>query len=200
MIAAPLQWPEDWPRHRGAKDNSGRFTRDAKPISLSQAIDGLAGELERLGAREITISMNINPSRTLSKQKRAEDPGVALYFSRGGRPHTMCQDRFDTVEGNARSLALAVKAMRDLERHGGGVIAEKAFEGFTGVPAVKEGGEPAAKKWWDILGVLPSAPLTAIRGAWRSQSAEAQKAGDMDRAARVNAAWAEAQKELRSAG
>lgn len=189
-VASPLQWPDGWTRHRGARDRWPK--QDC--LSLSATIDGLWDELEKLGAKDITISMSMRPG-TLSRQpKRVGDPGVAVFFKRAGRPVAMAQDRFETQAGNARSLTLAIAAMRAIERHGGGVIAERAFEGFTGVPAVKDEQPRPSQHWSDVLGVSPSAPLGAIRGAWRMQTADAQKSGDMELAQRLNAAWDEAKR------
>ncbi|MEL6280635.1 MAG: hypothetical protein AAFR28_17390, partial [Pseudomonadota bacterium] len=193
-IAAPLQWPEGWPRHKGPRDHGHRFApRGQRELTLAAATDGLFDELDKLGATAITVSMNIESTRPLSRQKRAEDPGVSVFFTRGGKPMTMAQDRFDTVAANARSLALAVGAMRAIDRHGGGVIAERAFEGFVGVPALKTGAKAAVEQWWEVLGVSRSSPLAAVRGAWQAQSSDAQKRGDMSEAQRLNAALAAAQ-------
>ncbi|MEM6668574.1 MAG: hypothetical protein AAF661_05090 [Pseudomonadota bacterium] len=163
---------------------------------MAYAMETLYDELERLKATDIVVTMSGDAMRPLSKQKkRVEEPGVALYFQRGGAFQVVAQDRYDTFAGNVRSLALAIKAMRDLERHGGGVIAEKAFEGLTGVPAVTEDDERQSR-WWERLGVSPTASLAAIRGAWKAQTADAQKQGDMELASALNSAWADAQKAV----
>jgi hypothetical protein len=47
---------------------------------------------------------------------------------------TMACDRFDNAAANMRSLGLAIEAMRQLERHGGGAMMEKAFSGFVALP------------------------------------------------------------------
>lgn len=197
-----LRWPDDWKRHKGGRDTTSRFQPRHGSLTILGALTSLYEELERLRARDVTVTTNLKlkvDGRPIAKQPKLDDPGVSIFFSRAGVPHVMAQDRFDRVEGNLRSLALAVKAMRDLERHGGGVIAEKAFEGFTGVPATTSS-EARSSRWWEVLGVSASAPLSAIRGAWKEQTSAAQKANDMDRAKALNAAWDEAQAAVRARG
>ncbi len=58
-----------------------------------------------------------------------------------------------------RSITLALEAMRALERHGGGVMMEKAFAGFVALPA--------PKKPHEILGVPVDATVEEIRTAWK---------------------------------
>ncbi|MEO1331675.1 MAG: hypothetical protein AAFW46_18670, partial [Pseudomonadota bacterium] len=184
-IASPLQWPEGWARWKGSRqsDTAFRSHRNAnRELSLSKVVDDLWNELERIGAKEISISMNLTGGSLSSQRKRVADPGVAIYFQRRGQPVAMAQDRFESVAGNARSLTLALQAMRSLERHGGGLIADRAFEGFTGLPAVSGAQKTSQLRWWEVLGVSRAAPLGAIRGAWKQQTSEAQKCGDMDEA------------------
>ena len=45
----------------------------------------------------------------------------------------MAMDRFTSVAGNLRSLTLAIEAMRQLNRHGGGTMMERAFAGFVAI-------------------------------------------------------------------
>jgi hypothetical protein len=61
----------------------------------------------------------------------------------------MAQDDYWDVAANFRSLALAIEAMRQLERHGGGVMMERAFSGFTALPA-PEGTAPK-RPWWKVF-------------------------------------------------
>lgn len=199
-VSAPLTWPEGWERHSGHRDGEGRFRSSyGHELSLSKVVDQLWDELDKLGATDATLSMNINPSRALSRQRRADDPGVALYFRRREQAYVMAQDRFATVAANVRSLTLALAGIRQTERHGGAQIADRVFQGFTGVPATVEERAPDAEEWWEILGVSRSSPLNAIRGAWKQQTSDAQRAGDMERAQRLNAAWDAAQRDRKSA-
>ena len=114
--------------------------------------------------------------------RRPEDQGVAIYFERNGKPYVIACDRFRDAEGNMRSMALALDAMRQLERHGGGVMMEKAFSGFIALPA--------PPKPHQVLGIAPDASTAEIRAAWRRQIAEhhPDQGGSEARAAELNAA------------
>lgn len=165
---------------------------------MGRARDQLVDELERMGARDLVVSSNVALRRDglpYSDQRRIEDPGVAVYFTLKKRPLAMAQDRFVSVAGNMRSLGLAIEAMRQLERHGGGHMMERAFTGFVALAP------PDWKKpWREVMG-LPK--------DWRSNGNELlahyrQKAklrhpdngGDDTLMAELNVAYSEAKAEL----
>jgi hypothetical protein len=54
------------------------------------------------------------------------DPGVAVYFRLNRERLVLAQDRFETGPANLRSVGLVVGAMRTMERHGGGALADRA--------------------------------------------------------------------------
>lgn len=148
MEAYPLQWPAGWPRHRGARDSDRRFK--GPTYHWDRVYRGLQDELRRIGASPISIIVSTNrPVRQdglpYAQQRNISDPGVAVYFFRNKRQLVMAQDRFDTVIGNMRSLAMAVEGLRQMERHGGAVMLDRAFDGFTALA-------PPADHW-KILGI-----------------------------------------------
>jgi hypothetical protein len=164
--AFPLQWPEGWPRTAssqrvgGDRSKRGRTGQNwkgewesAKPITLEVAHKKLFAELDRLRVRSVVLSNDAGLRADGSPRSgvRPADPGVPLYFIFRGRQMVMAQDAFTTVEANTRSLGLAIEAMRQLERHGGGAMMERAFTGFAALAPPKH--------WSDILGV----PATATR-------------------------------------
>jgi hypothetical protein len=152
MIEAfPLQWPDGWPRtpshHR---DSDNRFGGSGK-ITVGRARDQLMGELRRLGATEIVVSSNV-PVRSdgllYADDRRIDDPGIAVYFKFKNKRMVMARDGYQTVAGNLRSLGLAIEGLRQLERHGGSVMLERAFEGFLAITP------PDWKKpWREVFGV-----------------------------------------------
>lgn len=158
--AYPLSWPDGWPRAVGARESDQRFAGRAYGLTMGRARDQLIDELGRLFAKDVVISSNVAlrpDGLPYSDHRRVNDPGVAVYFTLKKRPLVMATDRFVSVAGNLRSLALAVDAMRQLERHGGGKMMERAFTGFVAIAP------PTWKKpWREVFGVKPD-----WRGAMR---------------------------------
>lgn len=159
--AYPLEWPAGWPRtptHRRGDGSqfrrqtvsyrTGQPVRGWEKVSLDRAHSMVKRELGTLKAKNVVISSNWPPRGSGSRYK-VEDPGVAIYFTLGGREIVMAQDRFDNIASNMRSLALAIDAMRALERHGGGSMMERAFTGFAALPP--PAGAKPTKPWWEIL-------------------------------------------------
>ena len=167
--AFPLSWPEGWNRTSkhlqkdGAQFKSGdvyegygdqRRYIGRRMISFDRARTLLTDELDRLKARGVILSTNVplrldgNP-RADAASRRMDDPGVAVYFQLKGKPMVMAADAYSNIAANLRSLGLAIEALRQLERHGGGVMMERAFAGFTALPA-PEGAAPK-RAWWTVL-------------------------------------------------
>lgn len=161
--AYPLAWPAGWPRtSAGARQDSKyrfkrtRYSSTQSPYwTFAEARDALSAELDRLGASGIVLSTNYEPR--LDGLPRAggripDDTGIAIYFTLKGRPMVMACDMHVRAEENMRSLALAIEAMRQIERHGGGVMMERAFTGFEALPAPTK----AKRHWMDVLAILPA--------------------------------------------
>lgn len=167
--AYPLAWPDGWPRTPAARREDGaRFkSGDAfsgsgdqrryvgkRMITFDRARRLLRDELDRLKAQNVVLSTNARvradgEARSDDAERRLSDPGIAVYFRIKGKPMVMAQDAFDSLAANTRSLGLAIEAMRQLERHGGGTMMERAFAGFTALPA-PEGSTPK-RPWWIVL-------------------------------------------------
>lgn len=171
--AYPLAWPEGWPRTPASEQktgdrsfkrqqDSGRGWRQGEPWTFGAARDALLEEVFRhIGGANMVLSSNFNIGRNgpMEGRRRPADQAIALYFNRFGKPHVIACDRYVDAEGNMRSITLALEAMRALERHGGGVMMEKAFAGFVALPA--------PKKPHEILGVPVDATVEEIRTAWK---------------------------------
>ena len=177
--AYPLKWPQGWPRHKGRRDSDRRFY--GPTFKWDRVYRGIREELKRIGATHIVVSTD-QPLRQdgypYSQVRRIDDPGVAVYFMRRKKPMVMAQDRFDTVMGNMRSLTMAIEGLRQMERHGGAVMLEKAFSGFAALPA-----PPSC---WDILGMNPASMSElnreGIMAKFRAAARAAANTGaDMDR-------------------
>lgn len=191
----PLAWPPGWPRTPRADQkrgdaafkrhvDSGRGWRDSKPWTFAQARDALLEEVWRHTASGVVISSNFPLAKGVPTEKgrRPDDEGIAVYFQRGGKPYVMVCDRYIDAEGNMRSLALALEAMRALERHGGGIMLERAYEGFAALPAPKQ--------WWEVLGLALTAGRAEIAAAYRVRAAAAHpdRGGSEAAMAEINAA------------
>lgn len=193
--AYPLAWPDGWPRTApGAlKDGRSTFAKrgssahyGSAPITFGQAKESLLNAVQALGGRSPVISTNFQVGRdgfpVAGKGRRPEDEGIAVYFTRAGKPYVMARDAYRRAEDNMRSLALALESLHTLERHGGGIMTERAFQGFVALPS--------PKKPHEVLGVQPGAAADEVRKAWRAKIADAHpdKSGTHAAAAEINAA------------
>ena len=158
----PLRWPDGWPKTPAIDRTSGYQFKQAggqygkTAVTFARARKLLVEELERLGATNPVISSSVdvrvdgvprngvNPDRTGFKE-----PGAAIYFMLKGRAMVMAQDAFNNPAANIRSLGCAIEAMRSLERHGGGTMMSRAFDGFAALPP-PEGSKPK-RPWWEVL-------------------------------------------------
>jgi len=197
MEAFPLQWPEGWPRTPASKRESDRRFYGRYGLPMGRARDRLLAELTALGARNVVVSSNVALRRDglpYSEQRRLDDPGVAVYFTLRDRPLVMARDAFVSIAGNMRSLTLAVEAMRQLERHGGSTMMERAFAGFAALPAPGQ-----RKPWRQVFGVDPE--WTGDIAALYREKAKARHpdAGGSDTLmAELNVAYADARRELQA--
>jgi hypothetical protein len=150
MEAYPLRWPDGWPRtNPGARISDNRF--HGRSFTMGRVRDDLMNELRLLGATEIVVSSNV-PTRPdgllYSDTRRLDDPGIAVYFKFKKKQMVMARDGFVSVGGNLRSLAMAIEGLRQLERHGGSLMLERAFEGFLAIAP------PTWKKpWREVFGI-----------------------------------------------
>lgn len=175
--AYPLQWPLDWPRNSYQKEGyefkrtvQGEHYKRRESWTFAAARDAMMNELQRLGAQDIIISSNfkLNSYGEPSKNgKTPSDQAIAVYFQLRKRPMVMASDRYSKAENNMRSITLAIEAMRQLERHGGGFMMERAFTGFAALPS------PEQKRHWSIvLGVSADASGDEIDRAYKALAAE----------------------------
>ncbi len=194
--AYPLQWPEGWPRMPSWKRESDRkFAGSVYGLAMGRARDQLLAELHRLGARDVVISSNVALRRDglpYADQRKIEDPGVAVYFTLKKRPMCMARDAYESVAGNLRSLGLAIEAMRQLERHGGSTMMEKAFAGFAALAP------PSWKKpWREVFGVQPDwrGDIASLYRE-KAKSRHPDAGGSDTLMAELNVAYAEAKLDL----
>ena len=104
--AYPLQWPEGWPRTKIPGESRYK-------VGYTQAVEELFRELRLLKASKIVLSSNV-PLRQDGlpyadyARRRIDDPGVAVYFVRGGDQQMIACDSWDRVSDNIRAVGLTV--------------------------------------------------------------------------------------------
>ena len=213
----PLQWPVGWKRTPASSRGYGRFSKrttksrrygdgttsswqQTEDITIGEATQRLLAELERMGVPdyEVVISSNLQlrlDGLPRSGQAQPADPGVAVYWSDSGQNRCMAIDLYTKVEQNIAALAATIDAMRAIERHGGAAILDRAFTGFTALPAPIVAG--MARPWWEVLRVPRDASKDAIQSAYRRLASEAHpdKGGTAERMAEINRAREEGMSE-----
>lgn len=185
--AYPLQWPAGWPRSKTTKSakfgraetqtgDSGGTWKVKRDITMDDAMKRVAYELGRLGVKrsDFVVSTNLRLNREglpRGDQGSPVDKGVAVYWQAKGRPQTVIAvDLYDRVRDNLAAIAATLEAMRAIERHGGARLMERAFTGFTALPASGNGAGPSC---WEILDVAPGAAKDAIISKFRERAKEA---------------------------
>lgn len=207
--AHPLAWPVGWPRHTtrkratfGQSDRRvGQTWRSIGRLSVYEAYKRLSLELERLGARDVVLSTNLelrNDGQPRSNQPEPRDTGAACYFKHDGRPLVLACDKWDRVADNIAAIAKHIDAMRGMDRWGVGSLA-RAFTGYTALPPAS----PSNRPWREVIGTQDAGPkaeqLTLAETAYRRMAREhhPDNGGSHERMAELNAAIEEARRELR---
>lgn len=124
-------------------------------VSFARARDALMHEIELLGGIKVILSTNIPlklDGMPYANRNQPPDKGVAVYFTFGKRPMVFACDEWDKIEHNVWAIAKTIEALRGIRRWGSGDMLERAFTGFTALPA------PAQKKHWrEVLEMSGSA-------------------------------------------
>lgn len=206
--AYPLAWPSGWPRtpamrRKRAKFGTGKreysqmgggswITR--QDLTIADATKRVVSELGSLGVRNNlwVISSNLelrNDGLPRSSQRAPEDPGVAVYWTRGKEQQkVMAIDIYDRVADNLAAIAATLNAMRAIERHGGAQILERAFTGFDALAA------PTSFDPWAVLGLKRGASSEEIEAKFREMAKRhhPDAGGTHDEFVRIQRARAEA--------
>lgn len=155
--AYPLQWPAGWPRLSTARKSANfskktshypvedqyspaRSWTSSSAVTIDEGTKRIVGELRTMGVRDgqwvISTDLELrNDGLPRSNQLAPADPGAAVYWTRKGKQQVMAIDIYDRVADNLAAIAASLSALRAIERHGGAQILDRAFEGFTALPA-----------------------------------------------------------------
>lgn len=168
ITASPLCWPAEWPRSPAQYRVPGRFTVTEKTpgrrwysreaITIATASRRVMEELRKMGVAQdgVILSTNLRVRQDnlpVANQAQPRDPGAAVYWPHGASHRCVAIDIYTRVEQNVAALAATLDAMRAIERHGGATVLERAFTGFTALPAPIVAG--MARPWWEVLELPP---------------------------------------------
>lgn len=200
--AFPLSWPLQEQRTPAAMRKDAQFRsarRDATgnrlcagSKTMTDAVEFLYAELERLDAVNVVVSTNIKPrldGMPRANEPKPVDPGAAVYFVLAKRPMVLACDRWLRVEDNLYAIAKHIEAIRAQERWGVGSRAQ-AFRGYLLLT-----GAVAPRHWRDVLGAN-GAHVDAewVTARYRTLAADLHpdKGGTADQMAELNRAKDEA--------
>ena len=210
ITAFPLQWPVGWKRTAPGYRTEARFGRarsrngdgyvPGRALTIGEAVDRVTTELRRmgLGREDVVISTNLRlkiDGLPYSVQAEPEDPGAAVYWvDQTLERKVMAIDIYDRIADNLAAVAATLDAMRAIERHGGATVLERAYTGFTALPA------PTGTTWREVLQFSTTAVVSAavVTARYRQLASEAHpdKGGTSEAMARLNAAREAALKEV----
>ena len=189
--AFPLHWPEGWQRTTTSRTRlPGRM-----PFGMSR--NRLIHELRLLGAKNYVLSTNVPVRRDglpYADFRRPTDPGVAVYFEYRKRQMCLACDRYALIEDNVRAIALTIEALRGIERWGASDMMERAFMGFTALPA------NSTRSWREVFGFsgTDSIRLDEVNDRFRKLSLErhSDQGGSDDQMCQLLQARDDARREL----
>lgn len=218
MISAfPLQWPTGWPRlsayqRKDATFSKGERQHSSTPggaswlrrrdLTVTDGVERVLKALQLMGIdrQDVVVSTNVRTrldGLPRSGERKPEDPGVAVYWeTRKQERRVMAIDRYTEVADNLAAVALTLDAMRAIDRHGGAQILERAFTGFTALPA-----PGASTHWRDVLEVgSGETTLEECKRNYRilASTAHPDKGGSHEAMAALNLALEQAQQELKA--
>ena len=153
----PLQWPHGWKRTPSWAKRNGQFKDFRNWIGIPRAVQRLETELDRLGAKDVTLSTNLKPriaGGLVANEGEPGDNGVAVYFRFKGRATVLACDGYYRIADNIAAIAAHIDALRRIERYGVGTI-EQALAGYRALPA------DTAADWRQVFGFAKDEKVSA---------------------------------------
>lgn len=192
--AYPLHWPLARPRTKAPTTSYFFRQRTRSRHTVGQGIEGLLGELRKMGAEGVVVSSNMRLRKDglpFFDQAQPRDPGVAVYFTYEKAPVCLACDQWSHVEDNLWAIFLTLEAMRGIDRWGAAKLAA-TFTGYAALPA------PAPTAAWStVLGVDRFADWERIRETYRflAKQHHPDTGGDADKFHTLQAAYEQARQE-----
>lgn len=114
-------------------------TRKASPfrVNWTSTMELLRFEVQALEGSDVILRLAVRPQDIrqdggVKANARVKDPSVILEFKVGADRLSFPCDRFNWWEDNVRAIALALEALRKVDRYG--VRAGRQYEGFKALP------------------------------------------------------------------
>lgn len=195
--AFPLCWPTGWKRHDSRSHSKFKIT-------FWQARSGLMNEIKLLGGTLPVLTTNV-PIRKdglpYADAKGPADPGAAVYFMLKGKQMCFACDKWKTLPENTQALRRTIEAIRGIERWSASDMMERAFRGFTALPA--PGSTFGHPPWWSVLGLPGERPMGGMAAVKTKRNELLRKYHpdfgtdpDVAKMAEINEAFAQAELEL----
>ena len=179
----------DWPRGFDRVPAVEREPNRSYEVTLSQALDELEADLDRLGAESVRLS-------TAAKQRQRDnrpyanaspdDPGAVLRWTMDGDQYAIACDVYSRLRDNVRTIGLYIREKRKMESRPV-ETGQSEFANARLPPADEESvvvaGDGSGEAPHEVLGVAPDAPTETIRGAARrlKRKHHPDTGGDSDR-------------------
>lgn len=181
--AFPLKWPEGWPRVTTGLRRAAPYK-----TSLDHAVRDLVADLQRMRAKDVTISSNVRTTLgTKLSESEVRDPGVAVYWTdKRGEPRVMACDHWQRLRDNVRAIGLTIAAIRQMERCGATGMMDRALDGFKALPE--------APDCWRVLGLARDVDTETVKARFRLLAAQhhPDRGGDATTFAQLTQAYHEA--------
>lgn len=181
----------------------GGWTR-AVPVTWTATLDLLDRELFMLGAQSWILQIDIPESKIrrdggIYANAAPTSPAVRVCFESRHGPLRYACDRFTHWQANVRAIALALEALRKVERYGVGGRGEQ-YRGWTAIASRPHELSPeqaaeliahwAAGEMTGLTGATLLANPAMLTSAYRAaaRATHPDRTGDPDTFARINAA------------
>lgn len=169
----------DWPSGFERTPERDRSPNRSFEVSLHDAIEDLAAEMDRLDADEWRLSTALDhqsrdPNFPYANQPEPDDPGVALRWTMDGGQYAVACDAHSRVRDNLRTIGLYVREKRKMDTRPV-ETGESEFANARLPPGDQEdavvagaGGEPAH----EVLEVGADAADDVVEAAFRAKAKE----------------------------